>query len=673
MMKYIHIKSRELLISSAILSIFLWCSCDSFLDQIPQSAISPEKYLVEASQLEAYANNLYEILPSGVILTIDQNTDNQAAISFSSKYAPGEWKVSHTDGSNWNFTNIYHCNYFLEQVLPRYETGKISGSIDNIKHYIGEIYFFRAYEYFKRYQALGDFPIITETKPDEIEVLIEASKRSPRNEVARFILSDLDKAIEFMEFNPDNRRTRVNKESALLVKSRVALYEGTFLKYFKGTAFVPNGPGWPGAEKDYNRNYVFPSGSIDAEINFFLDQAIDASQKLANLTSLTFNTGEVQQDPNGQLNPYMDMYASIDLSSFSEVLLWREYNRSLGLYHWGAHVAQLGNNGVGVTRGMTESFLMKNGLPIYAPGSGYQGDDYITNVRRGRDNRLFLFLKEPGQKNILWEDQIGSQAWPIEPVPNIIGRSGTDAVRTYTTGYTLRKGNSYDQAQMIDLSTSGSYTGTICFRGVEALLNYIEAWYEKNGSLNTTALQYWQAIRTRAKVDTDINKTIAATDMEKEGYSDWGAYSSGQLIDPTLYNIRRERRCELMGEGLRWMDLQRWRSCDQMIETPYHIEGFKIWGPMKDWYLNEDGSSALTYGLDLPGALVSPPERSIYLRPYEKSRTSLVLNGYRWHMAHYLSPIAIWDFQITSKNNDLSTSPIYQNPGWPMVAGQSPN
>jgi hypothetical protein len=201
-------------------------------------------------------------------------------------------------------------------------------------------------------------------------------------------------------------------------------------------------------------------------------------------------------------------------------------------------------------------------------------------------------------------------------------------------------------------------------------LNYIEAYYERYGSLDATATQYWQAIRNRAKVDPDFNKTIAATEMEKEAPNDWGAYSAGQLIDPTLYNIRRERRCEFIGEGMRWMDLQRWRALDQMITTPYHIEGFKLYGPMQDWYQKEDGSSALIYGLDVAGAFVSPPDRSIYLRPYEKQRSSLALEGYRWKMAHYLQPVAIQDLLITSKDNDLSTSPIYQNPGWPTVANE---
>lgn len=33
--------------------------------------------------------------------------------------------------------------------------------------------------------------------------------------------------------------TRINKDAALLLRSRVALFEGTWLKSFEGTAFVP--------------------------------------------------------------------------------------------------------------------------------------------------------------------------------------------------------------------------------------------------------------------------------------------------------------------------------------------------------------------------------------------------------------------------------------------------
>ena len=45
--------------------------------------------------------------------------------------------------------------------------------------------------------------------------------------------------------------------------------------------------------------------------------------------------------------------------------------------------------------------------------------------------------------------------------------------------------------------------------------------------------------------------------------------------------------------------------------------------------------------------------------------------GYSWCEAHYLNPIAITHFRITTSNpNDLNTSIIYQNPGWPLQADE---
>jgi len=258
----------------------------------------------------------------------------------------------------------------------------------------------------------------------------------------------------------------------------------------------------------------------------------------------------------------MDMFGDEDMSGYSEVLLWRPYSKALGLTHNVVVAAQHGNYGIGVTRGMVDGFLMANGLPIYASGSGYQGDETIADVRKERDSRLNVFLKEPGQKNVLFESVEGEMAVPVEPYPVILNNN---AEKGYSTGYSLRKGNNYDQKYV---SNGSNYTGALIFRGTEALLNYIEACYEKNGSLDNTAQSYWAQIRRRSHVDTDYNKTIAATDITKEALNDWGAYSAGKLIDPTLYNIRRERRCELMAEGLRYMDLMRWRAMDQMIATP---------------------------------------------------------------------------------------------------------
>ncbi len=65
------------------------------------------------------------------------------------------------------------------------------------------------------------------------------------------------------------------------------------------------------------------------------------------------------------------------------------------------------------------------------------------------------------------------------------------------------------------------------FRSVEALLNYIEASYEKNGSLDGTATQYWTRIRERhTGLDADFMKTVNATDIAEE------PRETGVLIQP---------------------------------------------------------------------------------------------------------------------------------------------
>lgn len=640
-------------------------SCDDFLDQEPKSSVNPDLFLTNESQLAAYSIRRYQdILPthgnwSFGTFGIDEHTDNMAAPWYDNKYVPGQWKVDQKDG-DWNFKNIFQCNYFLTQVEPRRKAGTLVGDGSNIRHYIGEMYMLRAYAYFDKLQKLGDFPIIkTVFSDNQVADLVEASKRAPRNEVARFILQDLDSAITLMKTaSPDGKKNRLSKYTALLLKSRVALFEATWLKYFKGSAFVPNGSNWPGATKDYNKSYVYASGSIDNEIVYFLDQAIAASEQVADAVPLVDNNMVIQQSTNDATNPYSAMFSDVDMSGYSEVLLWRQYSKSLGITHNVPVYAQSGNCGRGLTRGMVDGFLMANGLPIYAAGSGYAGDDKISDVRKNRDGRLWLFLKEPGQVNAIYNLNLGSHKTINEKTPDILTSNNE---WKYSTGYAIRKGLNYDGAQC---DNGSGYTGCVIFRAVEAYLNYMEAYYERFGNLNAKAVGYWTSIRKRAGVDADFNKTIAATDLTQEAANDWGVYSAGQMVDKTLYNIRRERRCELMAEGLRFMDLKRWRAMDQMIATPYHIEGFRLWGSMKDWYKDDKGVSLLTYGIG-DKSTASDPSLSAYLRPYEKTPTNLAFNGYRWAMAHYLSPIASQHFLITSKDGkDASTSPIYQNPGW---------
>lgn len=617
-----------------VLSIFLGTgavSCDAFLDLEPKAAVTPNVYLNTEDQLAAYGAAKYSLFrtPAGYSgigqYGYDNNSDNQTSQSSNGNFILGQKTVGQSGGA-WNFESIRDCNYFFEDVLPKYREGKISGVTNNIRHYIGEMYFFRAYIYFSKLTAVGDFPIITKVLDDNYSELVEANKRRPRNEVARFILSDLDSAILYMQpaAPASNRLTR---NAALLFKSRVALYEGTWLKYHAGTARVPGGPDWPGANADYLADFTI---DLNREIDFFLTQAMTAADEVASSIAL--------------YDDYAGMFRMANLNTVPEVLLFRAYSLEEKVSHYvQSYLQSNGGGNTGFSRSLVESFLMTSGLPIYADAV-YKGDETLEDVLHDRDIRLTSSVLVAG-------DQLRPDFYFEKP-----DLTGGDAEVRTTTGYSIKKGL-VNTEYLINVQY---VSPCIIFRVAEAYLNYIEADYVKNGSLDGKSREYWQALRRRAGVDTDFNNTIAHTDLSRE--RDLAKYSGSNPVDATLYNIRRERRCEFIAEGMRKDDLYRWRALDQMLR--YYIEGINLWDEMYKLYdnLKPEGES------DAPNVSTRSYK---YLRPLSINRNNLAFGGYNFPQAHYLDPIAYYHFTKSTpkEGGDVTTSVIYQNPGWKIEVG----
>ncbi len=662
-------------------------SCNDFLDLEPITNVATTEYLYAENDLAAYAANLYAFdlgydnfngkgnvcLPShgtGYNLGLfddDNGTDNQTANTPSKLFVTGQTYVG--DYNLWNdyLTAIRAANYFLERVPQRNENGEISGTPANIDHYIGEVYFFRAWFYTQALENLGDFPILTTTLSEDYNEVREASRRRPRNEVARFILEDLDKAYELMLPTPP-MSNRLTRDCAALLKSRVALFEGTWEKYHAGTAFVPNGPGWPGADMDYLSGYSYDANT---EIQYFLQQAVEAADLVA--------------QGHGLYGDYAAMFNSIDLSGMDEVLLWRAYGVSSNatvFHHVVDYLQRNGSGNTGYTRSMVDAFLMENGLPIYASGSGYQGDDTYEHLFSGRDPRMDMCILKTGDllsdgPNLVdyIKEEDGFGYFYRAPIFEGQVENGNP------TGYSLRKGlNTSGEMK----TTSPSYTGCPVFRAAEAYLNYIEAYYELNGNLGGNCDAYWKALRQRAGMSTDYQLTISNTVMANER-ADWGSYSAGQQVDATLYNIRRERRIELISEGFRLADLRRWRALDQVKNV--HIQGFNFWDSMYQLYTdpNPEGASAKLTEITLQpygssnepniSAQDDPYAEGKYYLPYRKSESNIGFNGLNWTEAKYLYPISNYEFRLTTEqagSNDFETSSIYQNPGWSMMDGTLP-
>ena len=660
-------------------------SCSDFLDRPPLDQISPDSYYTTADQLGTFTINYYtSIFPNNSgwfagVATFDDGTDNQASRGGNSgMYLQDQWKVPTSGGIGMNA--IRNVNKFINESEAKIAAGKVTGTPEQINQYMGEAYFIRAMLYYSKLQDYGDFPI--ELK--ELNVnndLVEASKRQPRNLVARQILSDMDKAIDKLQVTIANK-VRINKNAALAMKSRMALYEATFEKYHRGTGRVPGDANWPGKNKEWNKNFTI---NQDNEVNFFLDQAIDAAKKVCDAVPLkTQNNHVMNPSAIGQYNgwnAYYDMFASPDLSKYPEVLLWRQFNSNLtpSLAHLTSNKLR-GGASTGWTRGLVESFLMKNGLPIYASGSGYHGDTTVDMAKTDRDERLQLFMF--GESDVLGIDQksidlankkLAAGATPLTKILfNAATLFATDQASRDVTGYRQRKFYNYDPAMQLG-QTFSDVDGQIIIRVEEAMLNYIEASYLRTGSLDATATGYWTALRARAGITAPISTTIAATDMSKEAdvnrpSYDWAAFSAGHPVDATLYSIRRERRSEFAGEGLRNDDLIRWAALDQVKN--YQIEGVNFWDQIyqNPSFVNDKGVSLIIADGDAK-ATMSAKTLSKYVRPYQIQKTNNILyDGYTFYQAHYLSPFSYQEMQLCSPDGTAENSNLYQNIYWPVEA-----
>lgn len=673
---------KNLLLGAAVTTAaFGLTSCNDLLDMKPISQITPGAYYQNADQLAAYLNNYYDSylqMPYSGSMSHSWGQWNEGKAKSdwdtdiycwgggnTSLFADDHWEVSSGKALQGYYGGVRVYNYFINTVLKQIENGTLPNSED-VKNYLGEAYFFRALVYFRIMALYGDIPVITEVLPDENNVIVENSKRTPRNEVARFILSDLDKAIEMCYTRSKFNGQRVNREAAQLIKSRIALFEGTFEKYHRGSGRVPGDANWPGAKMSYNQGKTF---NQEAEVKFFLTEAMNAAKEVADNADLAENNHKI--DPvygdKDDWNPYFNLFSQPSLANVNEALMWKQYNKDLGFYHLTGHSMVTGQN-TGFTRSFIQTFLMKNGMPIYADNSGYHGDVTLDNVKADRDERLQLFMW--GESTPTYSDPEMTGVEAGKPLPVYMEEDETDAAHITNTdastrcitGYQQRKYYTYD-AEQTRYSEQSTTNACPIMRSAEALLNYMEADYELNGRLDSKSQEYWRTLRTRAGVDTDFQKTIDATDLSKE--MDFGRYSGTKLVDKTLYNIRRERVTELFSEGLRFADLIRWRGFDNMLTTKWVPEGCNFWDNMYKHYDPEIKCNGEN------DAVVSAKSLGKYLRPYSKSMqpANELKDGYKWHEAYYLYPIGITDIRTASADRSLENSNLYQNLYWPVSAG----
>src|SRR5690606_13702459 len=96
-------------------------------------------------------------------------------------------------------------------------------------HYGGLARLFRAWFYYNMVKKFGDVPWYSKTLSDTDPDLYKA--RDPRKLVMDSVLADLNFACAHIRVAKNTSSSRITRNVALAMKSRICLFEGTMRKY----------------------------------------------------------------------------------------------------------------------------------------------------------------------------------------------------------------------------------------------------------------------------------------------------------------------------------------------------------------------------------------------------------------------------------------------------------
>ncbi len=218
---------------------------------------------------------------------------------------------------------------------------------------------------------------------------------------------------------------------------------------------------------------------------------------------------------------YHELYGSLDLSKNPEVLLYKSYVSGI-LTHSVIGYTNSSTMMSGLTKDAVDSFLCTDGLPISLSGM-YEGSADISQTLANRDLRLVQSV----------EDELA-----------YIGNPNEKGF-TSSTGYIITKFNN-SALGASEILAPNNPTDAPIFWLAEVMLNYAEAAAEL-GTLDQNIVDATiNMLRSRAGVAPML---LASLPDDPVRDSD---------VSPLLWEIRRERRSELIMDGFREWDIRRW-------------------------------------------------------------------------------------------------------------------
>lgn len=587
-------------------------SCD--LTESPQAEAGRAIVFGDEAGLRNYTYGFYNYLPDySSAHRINVMHDHSAKTNIGT-YEQGAYTTS--TSTSWSWSSIRNVNYFI-----LYNTDPaVPEAVRN--NYTSIAKLFRAYLYYDKLVTYGRVPWIDKPLDPTDDDLYKT--QDSRDVIIQHIMEDLDYAAENITVTGITPYSNtVNKWTALALKSRICLFEGTFRKYHA------NG-------STYGSQYL-EGCTISA--NELLQAAADAALEVMNDGPYKLHTGTVYED--GGRGAYRDLFIS-DNPVTEEVMLSITQNRDLsvlGEANWYYNSTSYGPH-LSMTRSFAKTYLNADGS-IYNEknAAGYKS---FAEETAGRDARMCQTIRGADYTR---KDKSGTF---VRTAPDM---------SLSLTGYQYTKyvmdDSGYDNGRTNDNDVP-------LMRFAEVLLNYAEAKAE----LGTITADDWTrtigALRRRAGItggDLDTLPTVVDTYLQQTFYPN--------VNSPVILEVRRERAIELILEGFRMNDLKRWACGSDWQTVPW--DGVYIPGLDRPVDLNGDGTVDLYVTADAEYqktgqyksvAMILNKEQKAY-QVADDPNGGYVL-GYelprKWNDNMYVYPVP--------ENVILKNDALKQNPGW---------
>ncbi len=597
-------KLKYIMALSACLIVLNGCE-DTVLNLEDPGAPTDATFFQTESQLEVALAGVYQSLNFVRTVPFPQLLDHTTDYAFNRGNVGGT--VAATTGgltsteaivnAYWNrfYTGVQRAN----NLLTNMDRAEAEADPDRFAEIRAEALFLRAMFYSYLTELFGDVPLRTDVATSLENLAIPKTSKA---EIVALIIADLETAASILpavQTSGDRGRASANAANALI--ARIALYNGDYAKAESAALKVMNAAETPSLFPDYE--------------SLFGMAAVGSSEILLDLSYIDgTQTHELPQRLGSRFGGWCQLVPAQQL---------------------------------------VDSYETINGLPIdedpsYDPSAPYDN----------RDPRLKASIAIPGE---IWTDHIIQQhsdsiaTWRVENGvkvervfnPNSANPGGRKIVDPYDgTEYTAGGANRFtsftgyfwkkfaDTPALIEGGGAQrrSEQPVWLIRYAEVLLTYAEAKIEA-GTIDDSVVDAINQVRERAYNGSGIPYPAVKLGGQEE----------------LRRILRRERKIEFAGEGLRLFDIRRWRIAEKVMNTVLlggPANGFSKIGGDLGFVPNIDEDGYITY----EGAPTEPRKELGDLNYRE-------LEVRVFDARHYLWP-------IPQAEIDATAGQVAQNPGY---------